>query len=150
MRTEVITKSLEETADFARQFLASVVPGEGAVVIALSGDLGAGKTAFAKEFGGILGLPKDDMTSPTFVIEKIYPIRHKDFAHLIHIDAYRLESEGELEKLGWSEIVSDSKNLIVVEWPEMIPNLIPKTAHRITFEFIDEESRRITINGKNS
>lgn len=147
MKKEIITKNLEETAQCAEEFLQSLRAKEGALVVALSGDLGSGKTAFTKELGAQLGLPQDEMTSPTFVIEKIYPIRHKFFSHLIHIDAYRLESESELEKLGWKDIVSDPKNLIVIEWPEMVPSLIPQSAERISFEFIDEERRRITLNG---
>ena len=94
-----ISKSLEETKEAARFLLDAISTGENAVVVALRGDLGAGKTAFTQEAGKVLGIT-DRMQSPTFVIEKIYPILYRGFKNLIHIDAYRLEKGEELEHLG--------------------------------------------------
>lgn len=104
-----------------------------ATVVALQGDLGSGKTAFAQAFGKIFGV-KENMPSPTFVIMKSYNVNWKGFKKLIHIDAYRLEKEEELLSLGWEELVKDPENFILVEWPERVEGLIPKEAQRIYFK----------------
>ncbi|MDP2651458.1 MAG: tRNA (adenosine(37)-N6)-threonylcarbamoyltransferase complex ATPase subunit type 1 TsaE [bacterium] len=141
------SKSLEETKEIAKKFVDTIEPMAGAAVVALQGDLGAGKTAFTQAVGEIVGVD-ENMHSPTFVIEKIYPISFKGFRHLIHIDAYRIENESELLHLGWEEMTRDPKNLILVEWPENVSSLIPKDAIKISLKFIDEETRTIEIHEK--
>ena len=126
----------------ANDFLNTIKAGSEALVVALQGDLGAGKTAFTKEVGKILGV-EENMHSPTFVIEKIYGIDFKGFKRLIHIDAYRIEKESELIHLGWNEIIKEPENLIFIEWPENVSGIIPETAKRINFKFIDNETREI-------
>ena len=101
-------------------------------MVALQGDLGSGKTAFTQEVGKILGV-KENMHSPTFVIEKIYAIDFKNFKRLIHIDAYRLEKEQELLHLGWEEIIKEPENLIFLEWPENVSDIVPERARKIYF-----------------
>ncbi len=145
MRPSVISKSLADTAALAAQFVESLNPGPHAKVVALSGDLGSGKTAFTKEVGAILGVPRDDITSPTFVIMKIFELKDQKFKHLIHIDAYLLENPEELVKLGWKEITESGENLIVIEWPEMVKGLIPEGSTTISFEHINESTRKITF-----
>src|SRR4051812_40158014 len=115
--------TLAETESLAAQLVAGLVPGRNATVIGLSGDLGSGKTTFTQSIAKALGVT-ENVTSPTFVIEKIYSLKNPstltelNFEHLIHIDAYRLESSRELLNLGWHDIVLDPKNLILIEWPE--------------------------------
>lgn len=138
------SKSLAETRAAAAAFLTGLRPGKEATIVALEGDLGAGKTAFTQEAGRILGI-QETMQSPTFVLEKIYGIDFNGFRRLIHIDAYRLESEEELLKLGWEEIASEPMNIIFIEWPERVPGLIPAEARRISLEFVDEMTRNIHI-----
>ena len=104
-----------------------------ATVIALQGELGSGKTTFAQAFGKIFGV-KENMPSPTFVIMKFYDIDFKGFKKLIHIDAYRIEKEEELLRLGWERILMDPENIILIEWPENVPNLIPESAKKIHFK----------------
>ncbi|MDO8424077.1 MAG: tRNA (adenosine(37)-N6)-threonylcarbamoyltransferase complex ATPase subunit type 1 TsaE [bacterium] len=113
-----------------------------ATMVALQGELGAGKTTFTQEVGKILGIT-ENMHSPTFVIEKIYPIDFKGFKNLIHIDAYRIEKESELLHLGWEELIKNPENLIFIEWPENVPNLISPDAKRISFKHVDENTREI-------
>lgn len=139
-----LSKSLEETDKIARDFLETLEPKSQATIVALEGDLGAGKTAFAQAVGKVLGVV-ENMHSPTFVIEKIYAINFKNFKRLIHIDAYRLEKEQELLHLGWEEIIKEPENLILVEWPENVVGIIPAEAKRIFFKFIDASSREIEI-----
>src|SRR5262249_48220610 len=122
----------------ARRFAKSLEPHARATVVALSGDLGTGKTTFtqtvAKEFG-----VEDQVNSPTFVIEKIYECSQGLFVKLIHIDAYRLKGAHELEVLGWPEIVADPTNLILIEWPENVADAIPADATRVKITGADDE-----------
>lgn len=146
LHSKIKSKTLEETADFALSFVQNLKPSkEGATVFNLSGDLGSGKTTFTKEVAYLLGIKKEEVTSPTFVIEKIYAIQHRDFTHLIHIDAYRLEKPEELLHLGWEEIIKDRKNLIFIEWGEKVKSILPQETKTIRFEFIDESTRTIEL-----
>lgn len=139
-----LSKSREETKEIANKFLETLTTGETATVVALQGDLGAGKTTFTQEVGKLLGI-EENMHSPTFVIEKIYSIDYKNFKNLIHIDAYRLEKESELLHLGWQEIIKEKENLIFIEWPERVSGIMPTESKMINFKFIDEETREIEI-----
>ncbi|MEK7177004.1 MAG: tRNA (adenosine(37)-N6)-threonylcarbamoyltransferase complex ATPase subunit type 1 TsaE [Patescibacteria group bacterium] len=136
------SKSLPETRNIAKDFLDTIEYGKNATVVALEGDLGAGKTAFTQEVGKVLGIT-ENMQSPTFVIEKIYAINFKNFKRLIHIDAYRLEKESELLHLGWEEIIKEPENLIFIEWPENVAKIIPKNTRKISFKFVDDKTREI-------
>jgi tRNA threonylcarbamoyladenosine biosynthesis protein TsaE len=118
--------------------------GETAQVLALYGELGAGKTTLTQNLAQILGV-KDDVNSPTFTIMKNYEADDKNFKNLIHIDAYRLDKEDELTNLGWQEILENKDNLIIIEWPERVPNLIPQNSINIKLEHIDEGKRSITF-----
>lgn len=142
-----ISKSVIETEKIANDFLGSIEPNENdATVVGLYGDLGSGKTTFTKLIAKNLGIG-ETVTSPTFVIEKIYKLKKGtlgDFEHLIHIDCYRLNNKEEILKLGFDEIVSNPKNLIFIEWPEKIGSALP--SHRkLQFKFIDENTRQIEI-----
>ena len=139
---EIISKSIQDTHDLAQAFVGTLRLGNTATVVALHGDLGSGKTTFTQEVGKVLGV-FDNMHSPTFVIMKIYGIDFNGFTKLIHIDAYRLEKESELLHLGWDEIVKEPENLVLIEWPEKVPSLIPENARRISFKLIDELTRGI-------
>lgn len=117
----------------------------GAQVVTLSGDLGAGKTALVQALAKELGVT-EQVTSPTFIIERIYalPRNSRGFSRLVHIDAYRLEGSHELEHLGWRELLQDSANLILIEWPENVAECIPQEAKRITLAHVDDTTRHVT------
>lgn len=135
---------LEKAQGFAREFVAGLVPlSEGATVVALVGDLGAGKTTFAKTLAKELGV-EEEVTSPTFVLEKIYRLRNQKFARLVHIDAYRLEGAEELPPLGWDEIVADRENLVLIEWADRVKEGIPDSATWIHLEHAPNETRSIS------
>jgi tRNA threonylcarbamoyladenosine biosynthesis protein TsaE len=145
------SKSVEETAQIAQDFAAKMRPHPdknqmGAAVIALSGDLGSGKTTFTKAFAAALGIPSEEITSPTFVIMKSYDISTNGFKKFIHIDAYRLEKAEEIEKLGWQKLISHPSNLILIEWPENIGKALPKDAQKASFKFMDDNTREIVFN----
>lgn len=139
-----LSKSLEDTERIAGNFISELSGGKTAVVVGLEGDLGSGKTTFTQAVARHLGV-LETVTSPTFVIEKIYKLKDKPFNHLIHIDAYRLESGAELGRLGWREINVDPGNLILIEWPERVKDILPAGMKIISFKFIDEKTREITI-----
>ena len=145
---EVITHSVEETNEYAAKFVEKLAQGASnskeAVVVGLSGELGSGKTTFVKSVAKLFGL-EQTVTSPTFVIEKIYKLDNQPFEHLIHIDAYRLESEGELTSLGWNEIVQNAHNIIFIEWPENVKKILPEGMIQIRFEVAGENERSIKI-----
>lgn len=140
---------LLDTKNLAQDILSLVSVGvrNGALVVALYGDLGAGKTTFMQFFGEALGV-KEKILSPTFVIEKIYKIHHPkylEFEHLIHIDAYRIENPKEMLMLGWNDIVKNPKNIICIEWADKIADLLPEDSVKINFSHYDKESRIITM-----
>lgn len=121
------------------------IKNKGARVIAISGDLGAGKTTLTQELGKTLGI-KTKIVSPTFVIMKTYKIKsnsvyYSHFKKLVHIDAYRLDSASDLIKLGWKELENDRDNLIIIEWPEKVQKCLGANACYVKLEHIDNETR---------
>ena len=144
---EVIAKSLEETKQFACALVGKLSPqADRATIIALSGDLGSGKTTLTQYIAEAFGVD-EHVTSPTYVIEKVYELLAREFERLVHIDAYRLAGEHELSILGWDELVKDSKTVILIEWPEKVAGLVPTDAIRITLEG-SGETRTIHYDGK--
>lgn len=143
---KIISKSLKETEEVAREFVEKVSMNysDNALLVGLYGDLGSGKTTFTQNIAKILGIT-EDITSPTFVIEKMYDINHREFRKLIHIDAYRLDSGKELLVLDWENIVKDPRNLILIEWPERVQDILPEHHTKVFFKFISENEREIEI-----
>ena len=145
-----VIKSLEEMDEFASSCAARFerhAKKDAAAVVGLYGDLGAGKTAFVKALAKTYGIA-EHITSPTFVIMKKYSIpqpRTSHFKLLIHLDAYRLEKGSELEHLGWNEIISNPQNLVCIEWPERVADVMPKDHSALKFTFIDETVREVVI-----
>lgn len=113
-------------------------------ILALSGDLGVGKTAFVKKVGKYCGVA-EEITSPTFVVMKSYAIpAYPPFKTLTHIDAYRIESNDEMRVLGFAELCADHTRLIALEWPERIKDLVPEDVLQVQFE-LQGEVRTITF-----
>jgi len=147
---ELITKSARETQKLGQNLAADIVSGRLSNTIALSGDLGSGKTTFVQGLAKGLGIA-GRIISPTFIIVRKYPINSKDknsaFKDFYHVDLYRLE--GELDKevfnLGLPYLWSEPQNIIVIEWAEKIQKLIPTGATWIRFEDMGEDKRKIEI-----
>ncbi len=137
-------KSMEDMKDFAEEVLKNLKTN----VLCLKGDLGAGKTTFTQQVADIFGV-KDYVTSPTFVLQKKYQIQSNPFPNLsqisqiIHMDMYRIEDVKELKNLGFEELVKDPKNLLIIEWPEKVADAIPPNSKQISFQFVDETTRRV-------
>ncbi|HMO78747.1 MAG TPA: tRNA (adenosine(37)-N6)-threonylcarbamoyltransferase complex ATPase subunit type 1 TsaE [Candidatus Paceibacterota bacterium] len=142
---------------------------ETATVIALFGNLGSGKTTFTKYFVKNFEI-KENVTSPTFVICKIFDIpnnfwqnnqsiflkeNNNDFENKIffkkiyHFDMYRLKSSKELSVLNWIEIINNPENIIIVEWPDIIIDAMPKSFFKLSFEFINENQRNVKFESIN-
>lgn len=140
-------ESIEQLNEFAVEFLKHLELMSGAQVVLLEGDLGAGKTAFVKEIAKVFKIG-EDITSPTFVIQKEYEITgHELFDQMIHIDAYRLDGgANDLEKLGWSDLIQQPRTIIFLEWPSMVSGIkLPANTRTINIEWINEQARNISI-----
>lgn len=109
---------------FARAAARSRARRRGALVFALSGELGAGKTTFAQGFIAGLGIKKR-ATSPTFIIFRRYAIRNLRFDNVYHVDAYRIRAPREILAIGFREIVRDPRAIVLIEWPERIKGFLP-------------------------
>lgn len=136
---EFETRSPEETIAVARG-LARRLPAGPTLLV---GNLGAGKTTFVKGVAAeLLGLPEEDVSSPTFALIHEYgePVR------LYHLDLYRLETPEEVLGIGIEEMM-DRPWPMLVEWGERFPKLWPSGTPRITIERIGEEQRRIHVEG---
>lgn len=140
------TKSAKETQqvgeNLAHQIFASTLTDK-AVVLALSGDLGAGKTTFLQGFARGLGID-ETVLSPTFVVMKRFALKNSIFKNFYHIDCYRLENKQDLEVLGIIEILQNKENIIALEWPERVSGLLHKKT-TITFNHVNENEREIII-----
>jgi len=139
-----ISKSPEETKKFAMDLANKFPKG----VIALSGELGSGKTTFVQGFAEGLGI-KEKIISPTFVLIRQHPIpkTKKNLPAgrqaLFHIDLYRLESV-DVEILGIDEIIRNPNNIVLIEWAEKIKHLLPKNTYWILLEVVEDNTRTIT------
>jgi tRNA threonylcarbamoyladenosine biosynthesis protein TsaE len=129
--------SPEDTLAIARALGAALRPGD---VVALFGDLGAGKTLFCKGVGETLGIPPDRIVSPTFTIvtEHIGPVP------LTHIDAYRLSGAKEADEIGMGELLSGD-GICLVEWAEIISELLPTDCIQVKFTISGDDRREIAV-----
>lgn len=134
----------EESMQLAGLYLAGITPKEGeATVVGLNGDLGSGKTVFARGVARALGI-FEHITSPTFVLEKIYDCAPGSaFEKLIHIDAYRLEGGEALAPLRFEELLKQPRTLILLEWPELVESALPKDTKMVKFK-VEGEDRVIS------
>ncbi len=151
-----ITKSAKETQKFAADFVKKIlkIKSEKAIIVGLIGELGVGKTIFAKGFAKGLGI-NEVITSPTFVLERIYRFRpkadppraekDKSFKLFIHIDAYRIGKAKEITDLGFKDLARDSRNIILIEWADRVKKILPKNYIEIKFEHTIDNRRKITI-----
>ena len=136
--------SVTDTYTIAKTFIEGLQAHNKATVVGLSGDLGSGKTTFMKGVADALGIT-EHITSPTFVIMKIYPTKNDTFTRLVHIDAYRLEKGYDLVVLGFEELLDDPHNLICIEWPERIEEALPRDTQTISFTYVDKNKRVIIL-----
>lgn len=144
--SKIILKSNNKTKEFAAQYAHNLIGGE---VLALSGDLGAGKTTFTQGLAEGLGV-KDKITSPTFVLMKQYKVTsHQSLVtSLVHIDAYRMQDEMDALSIGLTDYFNKPDTVTVIEWPENIIKILPNNTIWINFKHINENTREIVISNK--
>jgi len=137
-KNSFISTCEQDTLNFANEFSKSLNKGE---IILLNGDLGSGKSVFARGVIRAFGVEKQ-IPSPTFTIVNEYD--GKD-CKLYHFDLYRLEEVEEALAIGVDEIFADENSIKLVEWPEKVWQILPKKVITITIEKIDDNKRKITV-----
>jgi tRNA threonylcarbamoyladenosine biosynthesis protein TsaE len=135
---EIVSRSEADTSTVGRQLASSLRAGD---VVLLYGDLGAGKTALTKGLAEGLGVPRDEVSSPTFTIMQEY---RGGRLPLFHVDLYRLNDPREVEDLGLEEIAADG--VLAIEWAEKLPaQLKPSRCVEIRIVHGAEDARSIQI-----
>lgn len=125
---------------------------KGPLVIALAGDLGAGKTFFVKNFLQALGV-KEKVSSPTFVLMREYKIKKsmagsKKYTKAYHIDVYRFSDLEDLRRLKFKDVLKEKNAIVLIEWADRIKKLLPKKTIWIRFEHGAKENERMIDIGR--
>lgn len=134
-------KYLSNSEEKTKAIAANIAKQHKSNIYALTGELGAGKTVFAQGFAAGLGI-KDKIISPTFVLIRQHQIPNS-IKTFYHIDLYRLEAIHDIKQLGIEEILSNSNNIVLIEWAEKYPSL-PKNILQITINKLSANKRLIT------
>lgn len=133
------TAAPEETRALGQRIAALVRPGD---VVLLHGDLGAGKTTMVQGIGAGLGA-REQAQSPTFSLVVDTPL--PDETIMRHIDLYRLDDPHELETLGFDDLISDERAIVLVEWPERAADMLPDAYLLIELRPIGVDRREIAV-----
>jgi tRNA threonylcarbamoyladenosine biosynthesis protein TsaE len=134
----LISDSAQQTHDLGKYLGESLRPGD---LVALCGELGAGKTCLTQGIARGLGVPEAyRVTSPTFTIINEYPGR----LILYHLDLYRLSGVRDLDEIGYDDCFNQ-RGVVVMEWAEKIREVLPEGALFITITYIDEQRRKIVV-----
>ncbi len=145
---KLVSWNAKETRAFAGKMIKNFVGKKksGPLVLALSGELGSGKTTFVQGLARTLGIT-GKLRSPTFILMKSYklPKRLLPFQLFTHVDVYRLNNSREMKRLGFDEMVQDIKAITVIEWADKAKGLIPKGAIWIKFKHRGRNSREISF-----
>lgn len=136
--TKILIQNQQEMADFAIKMAKSIKNNQ---IITLEGNLGAGKTFFAKNFISFLtDIKQSEITSPTFNIYNHYQINKQN---IYHFDLYRINNEEELDNIGFYDLLKDG--ICLIEWPEIAKKYLPSLFTRIDFNIISEFQREISL-----
>ena len=133
---EFKTRSADETFELGRRVGEQL---NDRAVILLKGDLGAGKTVFAKGVAAGLGIDAADVTSPSFTLINV----HDGRLRLYHIDLYRLESSSRVD-LGLEEILEDERGVVMIEWAERL-KFAPQNVIEVGISYVSDSERNIVI-----
>jgi len=137
LKTGVITESADQTRALAAELAAALPPD---TVLALHGDMGVGKTTFVQGLAHGLGV-REHVTSPTFAIYTVYQGTAR---RLVHLDAYRLEREAQIDALLLEEFLV-SPWCLAVEWPEKTGTWLPKEAWHLTLAIVEGDRHRLAL-----
>lgn len=143
----MVSQSADDTRAIAARFaerINGIMSGRAqALVIALRGELGAGKTTFTQGLAHALGITQTPK-SPTFLLAKEYSVPGADYK-LWHLDCYRLDGHQALVTLDLHRIFEDPANIVLIEWPERIGDGLPRDRIEIHMEHAGNDRRTITI-----
>lgn len=132
-----VSKSESDTYKIAAEFAATLNGGE---IVLLSGELGAGKTAFVKGLAAALGIT-DEVTSPTFTLMNVY----RGALTLYHFDVYRLHNGEEAYAAGLTEFFGEAGSVSCIEWWENVADAIVGDTIKITINYLENEMREINV-----
>jgi tRNA threonylcarbamoyladenosine biosynthesis protein TsaE len=132
------SRSVPETESIAAQLAATLQSGD---LLALEGQLGAGKTQFVRGLVRALGGDGKQVSSPTFILLNVYETPRFP---VYHLDAYRVQSGEDFSAIGFSELL-EQNGLVVVEWPSRVEEILPPTRINIQIEITGKTTRQITI-----
>ena len=137
----ITTNTIEQTYKLAAKFAKE--ESLGGVIVCLQGELGAGKTTFTQ---GLLKAfeAEGPYTSPTFNIVKEYDVDKYEIEKIYHIDAYRITSD-DMQSIGWDDMITNKKSLIMLEWPENVADILPQDTIVILCEWVSQTKRKYTI-----
>jgi tRNA threonylcarbamoyladenosine biosynthesis protein TsaE len=135
---KIITNSLDETRALGKKTGEHLEPG---TVLALTGDLGSGKTTFVQGLAKGLDVPNNYyITSPSYTLINEYPGRY----HLFHVDLYRLENYADFDDIGLYEILR-SDGVVAIEWADKLPKNLLSEYLAIHIDILNDESRKISM-----
>jgi len=143
MDQEVISRSVEETVLFGKQFAKESLH-SGSLVL-LRGELGAGKTQLTKGIAAFFGLLEEEISSPTYALVNEYDITSGSIKKLFHLDCYRFEKPEELIELGVEEYLYPKDAVTIIEWPERIEAFLPAKRIEVMIQVLSPNERRILI-----
>ncbi|OGN01068.1 MAG: tRNA (adenosine(37)-N6)-threonylcarbamoyltransferase complex ATPase subunit type 1 TsaE [Candidatus Yanofskybacteria bacterium RIFCSPLOWO2_02_FULL_43_10] len=143
---EFISKNVKETQKIAADLARKIIKTKNGTVVALEGELGAGKTVFVKGFVKTLGI-KSKIKSPTFVLMKKYKVPHGNY--LYHLDCYRIRDHKDLKIPEFKEIIHEPHNIVLIEWAERVKAIIPKKHITVHIDHISRNKRKIQISKSN-
>ena len=133
---DIDAKNENDTIELTRKFSEIIDAGD---IVALSGDLGSGKTFFVKNICRFFNI--ETVSSPTFAIVNEYSGLKK----IYHFDFYRINRPNELFEIGFQDYLNDESAIIFIEWADLFKELLPKRFYEVKFAVVDENLRRITI-----
>ena len=136
---KIISYSENDTANLAAELAAELPKG---TVIALYGDLGAGKTVFSRAFAKAIGV-KENVSSPTYTIIQEYPL--DDGSYFYHLDLYRIKNSGDALAFAVDEYLNDGNSYALLEWPERIEDILPPETLVIRIKHLSDTEREITV-----
>ncbi len=135
-----VSHSEADTEEFAAHLAASLPAGNS--ILLLRGDLGAGKTVFARGFARGLGIT-EPVSSPTYTIAQEYELPRG--GRLCHLDLYRISDAAAGLAFGVDEILDDPSNVVLIEWPDRIASLLPKEVIEISIRHLDDHTRELRL-----
>jgi tRNA threonylcarbamoyladenosine biosynthesis protein TsaE len=145
-KKKITINNLAETKKKAEKIAQRIlrVKNQKTIILALTGELGSGKTSFVQGLARGLGL-KEKILSPTFVLLKKFRIKKPGFKIFYHLDCYRIESPEDLKTINLKKIINQPGNITAIEWAERITQILPPETIVITFNSIEKNKRELIV-----